>query len=54
MIKTIELSPYISVQGLLVSKLPGGQLEIALNGRHYIGSPVVHRNIADAANPRDV
>lgn len=41
MIKTIEISPYISVQGLLVGTHPGGEVEVSLNGRHYIGRPVV-------------
>ncbi|MBY8974747.1 hypothetical protein KHP62_02940 [Rhodobacteraceae bacterium NNCM2] len=40
MIKTIELSKYISVQGLIVSTLPGGEVEVLANGRKYVGRPI--------------
>ncbi|MEM7508698.1 MAG: hypothetical protein AAF415_18355 [Pseudomonadota bacterium] len=52
MIRTIELSPYISVQGLLISNLPSGDVEIALNGRHYVGRPVNAAQIGTESTPR--
>lgn len=52
MIRTIELSPYISVQGVLVSNLPGGDVEIALNGKHYVGRPVNAAQIGAESMPR--
>lgn len=54
MIKTIELSPYISVQGMLVSKLPGGRIEISLNGRRYVGLPIGMEPSIQSPDPLEV
>lgn len=40
MITTIELSKYISVQGRIVSTLPGGEVEVEVNGHKYRGRPI--------------
>ena len=52
MITTIEVSPYISVQGVLVSNLPGGDVEVSLNGRSYVGRPI-RSKVSAAADPQD-
>lgn len=40
MMTTIELSPYISVQGLVVSRLPNGDVKISVCGREFTGRPI--------------
>lgn len=40
MLATIEVSPYVQVQGLIARVLPGGHVAIALNGREYVGKPL--------------
>lgn len=53
MITTIELSPYISVQGVAVSTLPGGNVEIALNGQRFVGRPVLSKRTEPGADPKN-
>jgi hypothetical protein len=40
MIATIQVSPYILIQGLLTRRLPGGSIAVLCDGREYVGSPV--------------
>lgn len=40
MIRTIELSSHIAVQGVVVRKLRDGQLVVRDGRRHFIGHPV--------------
>lgn len=47
MITTIAVSEYISVQGRVVSTLPGGEVELVVNGHKYRGRPI-RREKADA------
>ena len=37
MIRTVELSPYIQVQGVVTATLPGGNLAVQTDGREFIG-----------------
>ena len=41
MIKTIEISKYISVQGIQVSQNMDGRIVIHVNGINYTGYPVM-------------
>lgn len=54
MITTIELSAYISVQGLFVANLPGGEVEIIANGKRYIGQPISRHAEMSLTNPLNV
>lgn len=40
MIATIQLSPYIHIQGLVTRQLPTGDVAIAHAGREYVGKPL--------------
>lgn len=40
MLATIQVSPYVQVQGLIVRVLPGGRVAITLSGREYVGAPL--------------
>jgi hypothetical protein len=40
MFATIQLSPYIHVQGLIVRRLPGGAVAIRVAGRELVGPPL--------------
>jgi hypothetical protein len=40
MIATIQLSPYILVQGVMTRRLPGGAIAVQVGGREVIGAPV--------------
>jgi hypothetical protein len=40
MFATIEVSPYVLVQGVLKKRLPGGAIAVQCEGRVYVGRPV--------------
>lgn len=40
MLTTIQISPYIFVQGQVKATLPGGRVSICVDGRDYVGEPV--------------
>jgi hypothetical protein len=39
MFATIQVSPYVSVQGVLTKRLPGGAIAVLCDGRVYCGRP---------------
>ncbi len=40
MFATIELTPYVQVQGVVSRRLPGGAVVIRVAGREYAGAPL--------------
>lgn len=40
MYATIQLSPYIMIQGLVARELPTGQVVIRVSDRDYVGAPI--------------
>lgn len=40
MVATIQLSPYIYIQGSIVRTLPNGQIAILDGDREYVGRPL--------------
>jgi hypothetical protein len=40
MFATIELTPYIQIQGEIARRLPGGRVAIRVHGREYVGAPL--------------
>jgi hypothetical protein len=40
MYATIQLSPYILIQGVIARKLPSGDVVIRVSDRDYVGQPV--------------
>jgi hypothetical protein len=40
MVATIQLSPYIYVQGIIARTLPNGQIAILDGDREYVGRPL--------------
>jgi hypothetical protein len=40
MFATIQMSPYVLVQGVLKKRLPGGAIAVQCEGRVYVGRPV--------------
>lgn len=40
MFQTIQISPYISVQGMVTSLRTGGRVTISVDGKEYVGMPV--------------
>lgn len=40
MVATIEVSPYVLIQGLFARLLPNGQIAVRVFGREYVGRPV--------------
>lgn len=40
MLTTIQLSPYIFVQGPIIATHPGGRVSISVDGTEYVGEPV--------------
>lgn len=41
MFATIQVSPYISIQGLVTRNLPCGKVAIVVRGAEYVGAPIV-------------
>jgi hypothetical protein len=49
MYATIQLSPYVLIQGVISRKLPTGQVVIRVQERDYVGAPLAsHRKDAVA------
>jgi hypothetical protein len=46
MIRTIMLGEYVSVQGLLVGRLPDGRIAVRVGDRVFTGPPVPGRAAA--------
>lgn len=47
MYATIQLSPYVLIQGVITRRLPSGQVVIRVQERDYVGAPLVsHRRRA--------
>lgn len=40
MFATIQISPYVQIQGLVAQILANGQISIRQGGREYIGKPL--------------
>lgn len=40
MVATIQISPYIHIQGTVARVLPNGQITIRLGGHEYVGQPL--------------
>ena len=40
MYATIQISPYIMIQGLVSRELPTGQVVIRVSDRDYVGAPI--------------
>jgi hypothetical protein len=40
MLATIQLTPYMQVQGIVARTLPNGQISIQQGGREYVGQPL--------------
>lgn len=43
MYATIQVSPYIMIQGLVARELPDGHVVIRVSDRDYVGAPVAPR-----------
>lgn len=48
MIATIQLSPYIHIQGRVTRRLPSGDVAIFIAGREYVGRPLDAGRFAEA------
>lgn len=46
MYATIQLSPYILIQGLVTRELPTGDVVIRVSDRDYVGAPVAPKRRA--------
>jgi hypothetical protein len=40
MYATIQISPYIMIQGLVCRELPSGKVVIRVSDRDYVGAPI--------------
>jgi hypothetical protein len=40
MVATIQITPYVHIQGVVARVLPNGQIGICLGGREYVGMPL--------------
>jgi hypothetical protein len=43
MLYTIAIGTCVLIQGLFVARRPGGLVEVAVDGRSYVGRPVERR-----------
>lgn len=46
MVATIEVSPYVQIQGWIARVLPGGLIAVRVFGREYVGRPVRRARLA--------
>jgi hypothetical protein len=54
MFATIELTPYIQIQGEIARRLPGGRVAIRVHGREYVGAPLTPaRSLRLVSSPGD-
>lgn len=49
MFVTIQIGRYLSVQGRLVRRLPGGQVAVRVGEKVFVGRPVVRSGTVRAA-----